>query len=289
MKRISFICVGVQKGATSTLHDILNQHPDLKLPKLKETHFFRDDEKYSKGIKYYFNYYFNNIKGEIIGEIDPEYSYFKQCASRIKQTLGEVKIIFIIRNPVDRAYSHYLMTKRRGLEELSFLDAIYQEKERLRTHYDHIHYSYISRGFYSTQINRYENLFKKSNIRIVLFDDLIKNPKKTINDISSFIGLTTYNYNFDINSNPASEPKNKLIRKFIYQPSVLKKVGGKLIPSKKLKDTIMHILNKRNLKPAKVEKINKDLKRDIYKKYYKDEINKLEENLGLSLEHWRYK
>lgn len=282
------MCVGVQKGATSTLHDILVEHPELTLPRLKETHYFRDDEKYNKGVKHYFSYYFADSKKKLTGEIDPEYCYFPKCAERIKQTFGSIKIVFIVRNPVDRAYSHYLMTKRRGLETLSFENAIKQERERLKTHYDHIHFSYISRGFYCRQIERYEELFGKENVKIVLFEDLIKNTKAVVDDISSFVGLSAFEFNYNVKSNPASEAKSKLIREFIYQPNRLKRIVGKIIPSKKMKDAIMFLLNKKNLKPAITEKLKINFKQTIYHRYFVNEIEALETKLKINLSSWKY-
>ncbi len=288
-KPINFMCVGVQKAGTSTLHDILVQHPNLKLPKLKETHHFRDDEKFNKGKEHYFNYYFNKAgKQEFYGEIDPEYAYFKEAPDRIKSYFKELKIVFIIRNPVDRAYSHYLMTQRRGLENLAFKDAILNEQERLTSHYNKIHYSYISRGYYTEQIKRFEDLFGESNVKIVLFDDLIKDTKQTVDETVNFLGLNKFEFNYDVKSNPASEAKNKQLRDFIYKPNALKRIIGKLIPSKKLKDYLMSALNKKNLKPAVTEKLESDFKKMIYQQYFVNEVESLETKLGVKLSNWKY-
>ena len=78
-RKIDFMCVGIQKAGTSTLHDIIKQHPNLELPKNKETHFFNDNSKFEKGIKHYFKYYFKNRNRMFTGEITPEYSYFDYC------------------------------------------------------------------------------------------------------------------------------------------------------------------------------------------------------------------
>jgi hypothetical protein len=286
---IKFICVGVQKAGTSTLHDILIQHPNLKLPTLKETHHFRDVEKFNKGKDHYFNYYFKKRdKQKYYGEINPEYAYFDECGDRIKSYFDELKIVFILRNPVDRAYSHYLMTKRRGLETLSFEDAITHEKDRLTSHYNKIHYSYISRGYYSKQISRFENLFGSNNVKIVLFDNLVKDSKITVDEIVDFIGLNKMEFNYDVKSNPATKVRNKHLRDFIYQENTFKKIIGKLIPSKKIKDYIMNTLSKKNLKPSETIKLEMELKKFIYQRYFVDEIGMLEKKLGINLSNWKY-
>jgi len=289
MKKIDFMCVGVQKAGTSTLHDILQQHPDINLPNYKETHFFSDTNKYKTGIEKYFSYYFKDSNASFWGEIDPEYSYFKNCAKRIFETFGKIKIIFILRNPVDRAYSHYLMTKSRCLENFDFNTALIEEDKRLQTHNDNSHYSYIARGKYSEQIERFEHYFGEENIKVILFEDLIKETENTVDKIITFLNIPAYSFNYSIESNPASEPKNVWLQDFIYKPNKLKSTVGKLIPIKKVKDKIMFALAKKNKRVAQKQVLDIKEKQKIYKTYFKDEIETLEKKLNEDLSHWKYK
>ena len=161
---INFYCVGAQKAGTTTLHDILIQHPEVYLPETKEAHFFDEDEKYKKGLNWYKKTFFSNYKGEkISGSCNPEYMYFDDVPKRIYDTIGtDVKFVFIFRNPMNRAYSHYLMSKRRCYEELSFADAILEEDKRIKKDYfNKTHFSYVSRGYYSQQVERYLKYFPK--------------------------------------------------------------------------------------------------------------------------------
>lgn len=280
--------MGVQKAGTSTLHDILKQHPDLRLPEYKETHFFRDDDKFEKGLDHYFDYYFSKQKQAITGEIDPEYSYFPGCAERIHKAFGDIKVIFILRNPLERAYSHYLMSQRRGIETLSFEEALHQESNRLDTFYNRIHFSYRDRGNYHDQVMRYENIFGPSNVKVFLFEEFIRNKVETVNSITDFIGLKPYKFNYDIQSNPASEPKSKLIRDFIYKDSTLKKAVGKVIPSKKMKDKIMLNLNKANLKEATKIPLEQKERKSIYNIFFREQVEQIETKLGKNLPNWKY-
>ncbi|WP_412987487.1 sulfotransferase family protein [Pontimicrobium sp. IMCC45349] len=285
---LNFICIGAQKSATSTLHDILSQHPDLELPFLKETHFFSDNDKYKKGLESYFLDNFNSFKKKYYGEIDPEYCFFPLAAKRIYDFSPNAKIIFILRNPVDRAYSHYLMTKRIGRESLNFKDAIYKEKERLNDYFGLLHYSYISRGKYLNQIKTYFQLFGEENVKIILFEDFIKDTPSYVKEISSFIGLPTFEYNYKVKSNVASEPKSILIRDFIFKENKLKKYIGKLIPAKKTKDLIMTKLYRLNVKEAKKEPLSNEIKTKIYNDFFKSEINILEQVLNKDLSNWKF-
>ncbi len=286
-KKVKFICVGVQKSGTSTLHEILHQHPEITLPTYKETHFFRDIEKYKKGRNAYFEYFSNQNKPFFV-EIDPEYSYFEECAKRIKNTLGNVKIIFILRNPVDRAYSHYLMTRSRGLEKQSFKEAIKQEPERLNSHYNKIHFSYISRGYYLSQIQRFETLFGKENVQIFFFEELIKHPKKVVDGLLKAANIPYFNFDYNVKSNVASEAKSKTLSNFIYKPNPLKKAIGKLIPVKSWKDKLAHTIATINKKPLKKAPLSRAEKKMIYQQYFLKEINELEIKFSKNLSHWKY-
>ena len=287
-KKLNFMCVGVQKAGTSTIHDILNQHPDLSLPIYKETHFFCEDEKFEKGLQYYFDFFFKSTDSKYLGEIDPEYSFFKDSAKKIHYAFGEIKVVFILRNPVDRAFSHYLMTKRRGLENLSFQRALEDENERLVSDFDNTHFSYASRGLYLDQIINYETVFGKDNVEVLLFDDLIQNRSVFFKKLTGFIGLDYFDYNFDVKSNPASVSKNKKLSEFIYRPNRFKKAVGKLVPSKSIKNKIMFFIERNNLKETTKEDLTLDEKKRVYETYFKKEVKALEGKLMVDLTKWKY-
>ena len=120
----NFFILGAQKSATSTVHEWLLQHKEISLPIIKETHFFSDIEKYQKGLNWYLNKFDkrNNFKGEI----DPSYLYVEQSILRIKEVYKDfpLKFIILLRKPIERAFSHYLMSKYKGYEDLPFIDAI---------------------------------------------------------------------------------------------------------------------------------------------------------------------
>lgn len=290
-KTISFFCLGAQKSGTTTLHDILEQHPDVVLPKLKETHYFSTDETYKKGINHYFSYYFPKIeKGSVIGEIDPDYLPCESCPERIKDTFGtHLKFIIILRNPIDRAYSSYLMAKSRDYEKLSFQEALEKESERSNTTFEKLHFSYLRRSLYSSQIQSYFDLFPKANFHIVKFEDFTQNLEESIGNIALFLDLETFNFDFEKASNIAHEPKSRFIRDFIYKPLWLKKIGHVLIPSQAIRGKIMHNLNQANLKPLSEKKeLSEEIRRNIYTKYFKDDIDKLEILINKDLSNWKY-
>jgi len=290
-KTVSFFCLGAQKSGTTTLHDILVQHPDVILPKYKESHYFSNDETYKKGLDYYFSFYFPKITSDkMIGEIDPEYLACKSCPERIKETFGtHLKFIIILRNPIDRAYSSYLMAKSRGYEELSFEKALEKESERSKTTFGELHFTYLRRSLYFSQIQSYFNIFPTKNFHILKFEDFTQHLEESIDNISLFLNLKTFNLKYKKASNIAHEPKSKFIRDFIYKPLWLKKIGHILIPSQAIRGKIMHNLNQANLKPLlKKEELSSELRKAIYTKYFKDDIDKLENLIDKDLSNWKY-
>ena len=129
----NFMCIGAAKSGTTSLYDILKQHSDIFLPSFKEPHFFDIPSVYQNGIEWYEKTYFQSVKNEkCIGDFSPTYLFDEHAPERILNDLGDnVKFIIILRNPVDRAYSHYLHSKRDEHENLSFKDALSLEKNRV--------------------------------------------------------------------------------------------------------------------------------------------------------------
>jgi len=286
----NFICVGAQKSGTTTLYDILVQHPDIFLPEIKETKFFHDDSKYEKGLSFYEENFFKTWKGEkAIGEIDPEYMYFESVPERIYRTLGkDVKLIFMLRNPVDRSYSHYWMSLKRGYETETFERAIELEGERLiRDEFHRNHFSYMDRGFYAKQIKRYLSYFNKENMFFVVFEeDFLSNRKLTIERILGYIGVRYKNLKLDIKSNPASLSRLRIVGDLIYKPNVIKKIAKTVIANKQMRERIMTFLDRINGKPFKLPEISPEVREGLLDKYFIREITELESLINRDLGIW---
>ena len=287
-QQLKFVCIGSQKAGTTSFHDILVQHPKVGLPHHKETQFFVDDAQYQKGLNYYFNYHFKGIKNDaVLGEVNPQFCYVEEAANRLKDNFERLKVIMIVRNPVDRAFSHYQMTQRRGLEKLSFEEALRKEKDRLIDAHGHLHFSYADRGMYTDQINRYEELFGQENLMVILFEDFVKSTPEVMKEVCDFIEIPQFDFNFDIQSNQASESRSKWLRDFLYRPSLLKKFLGKLLMSQKVRDNVAQKLDKANLKSGKKERLDSVTKKNIYEQYFTEEIAKLEKILQKDLSAWK--
>lgn len=288
----NFLCVGAQKAGTTTLHDILKQHPDIYLPKLKEAHFFDRPERYIKGIRWWLETFFEDYNNEkIMGAITPEYLYYEEVPEKIFHDLRGVKLIIILRNPVDRAYSHYLMSKRRSYETLPFEEAILAEPERLRVggDFERNHFSYIDRGRYAVQLKRYYNLFKQENIMVLIFEDDIKrNIDETIGKIERFLDIEQLPLNTKLESNSAREPKNMVLNQLLHSRGQIKKVIGRLIPFKNIKRNIKQWLVESNMKSVAGEKaiLSETLRQKILRDYFVNDIAEVETIVNINLDIW---
>lgn len=288
----NFLCLGAQKSGTTSLQNILLRHPEIYLPSLKETGFFSNDRLYNKGIAYYEKQFFSQWSGEkAVGEIDPSYIYFNFVPRRIFKCLGgEIKLIFIFRNPVYRAYSHYNMSRKRGYEKEDFQTAIRLEKERLSKEKDikiKDYYSYIDRGYYSRQVERYLNYFSKDNMLFIIFEEFIADQANCVISILEFLDLDWRCIPKKINivSNPSGRFKSKLIRDLLYKPMFIKKLIKPFIPLKILTNVTKAIERKSQVSftPPKLEK---NIKNELLEDYFIDDIRRLERLINKDLSIW---
>jgi hypothetical protein len=216
--------------------------------------------------------------------------YFDYIPERIFHCLGKnIKFIFMLRNPVDRAYSHYWMSCRKGYEKETFEKAICLEEERIKkgNREEIMRFSYIGRGFYFKQIKRFLNYFPRENIQFILFEDLTRDTSNTMKQIFSFLEVDlNVSINYNIKSNPTKMPKSIILRNFIQKPpSLVKKTTKFLIPNEKLRQkTILAI---KNINYSKFQKPDLKLK-TRYKllKIYEKEIKELENLIDKDLSLW---
>jgi hypothetical protein len=286
--KISFFCLGAQKSGTTSLHDILLQNPNIGLPLNKETHFFSHDDLYTGNLEDYFKMFNDDLKEkEIIGEIDPEYLCSEKASERILKHFGaDLKFIVILRNPYDRAFSQYLMSKRRGFEDLEFEEAIEKEASRTKDDFGELYFSYKTRSLYTKQINTYFKLFNPSNFLFIRFeDDFIANKQETINKVNDFLGLESFNYDLSIQSNVASTPKSKWIRDFVNKPNVIRKIGKKIIASPQIRKNIISKIDHLNRKKITYN-TNVDLKDKLTKSVFLEDIKALESLINQDLSSW---
>lgn len=184
-----FLGIGTQKGGTTTLHDLLRRDKRIGLPRKKEVHYFDQEELLP--VKWYADQFIELSNQLVVGEITPYYMHDSLAPIRIKETIPDVKLIALLRDPVDRAISQYFHSRRKGFDHESLINAMELEDERMATggRYSHQKHSYITRSKYDEQLDRYLEIFKPNKLLIIRSEDLFARPKQTWITIQTFLKL----------------------------------------------------------------------------------------------------
>lgn len=293
----NFLVVGAAKSGTTSLDGYLKQHPEVFLPELKECRYFSNikdknidpftNQDHTSIIADSEDYYnlFKDCNTKVIGDISPDYLYYhEESIKNIKAELGtDTKIIIILRNPVERAYSNYLHLRRDNLTEDSFEDIINLELEWN----DDIWYGYkvIKSGYYYEAVKNYIDNFK--NIKIILFEEFIKNTDLQLKEISEFLEINKY-FEFEEPrfKNKTGIPKNKIIKQLTNGNIPFKKFFKFFIYKIVNKESVhnyMHKLKENNLKKPRIKLDTKNKLESIYL----NDIEKLEKLLNKDLSTWK--
>ncbi len=202
IERLDFIIAGTQKGGTSALHYHLEQHPNVTLAHGEEAHMidhprrhFFDDEKRFALDKVEYDILHEGIKFKrdslVTGSVTPIYTYWKPVMERIHAYHPGIKLIVLLRNPIDRAFSHWNMYRERKQEDLGFLEAIKEEPVRMRAAvpFQARRTSYLDRGFYFEQIQRVFRYFPREQVRVIKFEEFRKDTSEVVNGVFRFLGV----------------------------------------------------------------------------------------------------
>jgi hypothetical protein len=193
---LDFVVIGAQKGGTTTLFEHLRGHPELCLPADKEAPFFNRPELYSKGVGQLFSTYFPRPlpTGRLLGTVTPQYMCIAGCAERLADAFPACALVALLRDPVDRAYSHFRMAQRRGQETRSFDDAIAAllanpdalEAARGSTALGD---TYVAWGEYGRVLGEYLERFGRERLLITYTSELERDPAGVITAIEQFLGV----------------------------------------------------------------------------------------------------
>jgi hypothetical protein len=200
-----FMILGAMKSGTTSLYYYLTQHPQIVPAMTKEVHFFDGgreggSDDYQKGISYYLSYfpYVSELNGgKQTFEATPSYIFHPLVPERVHETLPNVKMVVLLRNPTQRAISHYFHKKRTGVETLPMMEAFQKEEARLKPIFSSKDYfnkdlrdfSYKMRGHYAEQLERYFKLFPREQFLILSSEDFFTNTQDCLNRIFKFINL----------------------------------------------------------------------------------------------------
>ena len=202
MRLPDFLVLGAQKGGTTTLHALLRQHRDLYLPEAKELHYFSLHDH--RDLRWYADHFQGATPEQRCGDITPYYLFHPRSPAGIKQTLPDVQLIALLRDPVERALSQFFHAQRLGFETLELEAALDAEQGRLTdaeealqrpgsVHFSHQKHSYVSRSRYEHQLDRYLDLFPEQQLLVCRSEDLFIDTLSCLNRITTFLGLSPLN------------------------------------------------------------------------------------------------
>ena len=272
----TFLGIGVQRGGSTWLHTLLASHPDVYVPTIrKEIRFF--DKYYKNGLEWYEDFFCSQEeakKYKAIGEISPEYYECEECPERIFNTLPQVKLIMQLRHPVNRAYSQYGFNVQRRNYRGSFEEFLAARPRALE------------KGYYSRYLKRYLQFFDRSQILLLVFEDVFADVPKAKSTIADFLEISPQKFpKTDKNKkvNASTVPTHQSLYGFIV------KTGRKLrrrnlVP---IVDFVMRLGIQRFLsKGEPLQPLDKELRKKLSQAYF-DEFDELEKSLKIDLSIWR--
>jgi hypothetical protein len=224
---LDFIIAGTMKGGTTAAITNFNKHPDISMVE-KEIHYFDKKENYQKGVEWYKKHF--NYNKKMVGDKAPDVMYQTSCLELLQIVNPHIKIILFLRNPIDRAYSHWKMSRDLFRNMRSFEDCIEDEIENRwnenRTYNVAFWYHFVQRGLYYQQIIEILKYFPKSNIHILITENVKNNMDKEYQSVFKFLDLPEYHNTFveEFSSKSkdlidTSSPIYKKLKK-IYEPDV---------------------------------------------------------------------
>jgi hypothetical protein len=289
----NFLIIGAPRSGTTTLYQNLKKHPEIFMSSVKEPMFFifeggviLPDPLLVKECIRDWNAYQSLFGGskdaKAIGEASTYYLYSEKASRTIPHYLPDVKLIAILRNPVSRAYSHFLFNRLRGIEPVSdFNEALAMEEERIR-HGWFMFFHYQGIGLYSRQIERYLSIFPRERFLFLLFDELSRSPADSFHKIFQFLRVEEIIQDVSkTRYNISGIPRNRRWHDFLMGPNPVKRLLKKVLPDS-VQSRILTNLTERNLATPPMRD---DIRLRLIKRY-RDDILKTQELIRIDLSAW---
>jgi Sulfotransferase family len=294
----NFLIIGTAKSGTTALYNYLKQHPQVYMSSVKEPKFFAyegekldfrgpGDRVANSSVVTDIEAYralFAKASGETaVGEASPLYLYIPKARERIRHHVPEAKLIAILRNPAERAYSHFSQMVRDGREPLDdFSQALRAEEERIRDNWA-FGWHYKRMGFYHAQLERYFDAFGREQIKVYLYEDLKTDPVGVLGETFRFLGVDdAFVPDISLKHNVSGIPKSQALHAFIRQSHPIKSVFKPFVPEG-LRLRLKTSLRNRNLRqpPPLSPEARKELA-----EAYREDILKLQGLIRRDLSTW---
>lgn len=309
MNKSHFIIAGERRSGSSTLYEILKQHPDIGMFEKSDYDYFIEPELFSikpiedfdiknwemhHSLEEYTNL-FKHLSGKVIGYKDADLLWWKPSSARIAEFIPTAKFIFILRNPVKRSESQYFNELRKGREKLTFKEAIKREKSQPLNNWQLLHLQYIERGKYVESLEHFYKYVPKNRVQVIILEELFDKWDSVMTDICNFleidseIGKKLKPLHTNKEAFYVRKPfSNKLIFKWFFD---IWERGTEAIIIRITKNKDKRKLYRKKLRGFYKVSARKQLKVDnaVYNElsaYYKPFNAKLEQLLGKEIKYW---
>ena len=293
-----FLVVGAAKAGTTSLYYYLREHPGVFLPKVKEPNFFAlegltanfRDPSSPRSVNAWsvtgFDDYgalFAAAKPEqASGECSPFYLYSDRAPRIIKKYVPQIRLVAVLRNPIDRAFSSFMYFRNNGLEPLESFHAALDEEERRMEHGWFFIWHYKSAGLYHDQLRRYFDCFGREQILILFHEDLLTDPLRTIQRVYEFIGVDpTFEPRSDLVYGASGAPTSQFADRLLFKNNILRKTARLVLPPD-FKARLAAGLKQRFLRKVSVD----DATQAYLAEYYRADVIKLSQLIGKDLSTW---
>ena len=286
----NFLIIGAMKSGTTALYYYLEQHPEVYMSPVKEPNFFCSQEQDNAAdavtnIGTYQQLFRGAAGKKAIGEASHSYLYDPGAAAEIRRYVPEAKLIAILRNPIDRAYSHFLHMVRSGTEPLDDFAQALQEDEvgiyKERTFQD-----YIGRGLYYDQLKRYFGIFPREQVRVYLYEDLSDAPISTVQDAFRFLKVNdSFVPDVSLRRNVSGQPKYKTLDGLLRRQSRIKHAAKIYLPARmrwRLSKAFDDLKTRNLVEPPPVQS---KVRRQLIG-VYREDILKVQELIHRDLSGW---
>lgn len=283
------LCIGAPKAGTTSLFDLMARHPEVSVTKFKESHFFSEPNLYSSGYDTWLTRGFVHKKGHrLFFDADPLYMFQPNCLGRIRNCADDVRIVVMLRNPVERSFSEYLAVRQYQSGNLSFKDIC---NEWSNTPEDaNGNAVIIHRSLYSSWVREVLHNFPRQNVRFILFDDFISNMCGEFMELQKWLGLTATDVGVS-HENPTGDSRSLFMAKLISHPhyAALRNLLGYIVPSytvrRQLAEWIWQLNSKSYEPEAKPQLDYRDVPIKLLQAFH-DDLIALQSMISMDLSRW---
>ena len=277
-----FFILGAPKCGTTSLSNALSRHPDIYIPSIKEVGFFSNEENWEKGIEWYESHFDLSNSESLVGEATPHYLHAPKAPQRIARVCPEARLIAMVRDPVERARSHYWFRRWHGTESRPLRRAFEEELERFPA-WDEVDYL-LPPGCYVKHLNRYTEHFGRDRLFVLPLSKLSFSPQDALSEVQRFLGIPSYPLSLS-KDNRSRAPRSHTYRDFVQywvkSQGVTKRLL-KQVTTRSFRRWLKDLIHSVNMKDKKKTPIPGDIKRRL-EELYRPRKKKLREKFGVKV------